>query len=100
MTADEFQQHIWILKQLVKQRQSLQKKAVSRKKDPACQKEKKIVGLLENSRKLFCVPMAFSNQAPSSHKTPMQAMFSPQLRLRRKDYKKFTKVVVSIEWRN
>ncbi|GFO43383.1 hypothetical protein PoB_006988800 [Plakobranchus ocellatus] len=53
MTADEFQQHIWILKQLVRQRQSLQKK-----KDPACQKEK-LLGCLKTVKSLFVFPWHF-----------------------------------------
>ncbi|GFN96629.1 hypothetical protein PoB_002313500 [Plakobranchus ocellatus] len=66
MTADELQPHIRILKQLMKQRQSLQKKSASRKRDPAYQREK-LLGYLKTANSLFCVPMAFSNQAASSH---------------------------------
>ncbi|GFO27044.1 hypothetical protein PoB_005354900 [Plakobranchus ocellatus] len=53
MTADEFQQHMWILKQPVRQRQSLQKK-----KDPACQSEKSL-GYLKTVKSLFVFPWHF-----------------------------------------
>ncbi|GFO45994.1 hypothetical protein PoB_007249900 [Plakobranchus ocellatus] len=61
MTVDELQPHTRILEQLVRQRQSLQKKADSGKKDLAYQREKSL-GYLK-SQKPFWVPMAFSNQA-------------------------------------
>ncbi|GFO30831.1 hypothetical protein PoB_005733600 [Plakobranchus ocellatus] len=64
-TADKLQPHTRILMQLVRQRQSLQKKAASQKKDPAYQREKSL-GYLKTVKRLFVFQWHF--QAPSSHK--------------------------------
>ncbi|GFO02691.1 hypothetical protein PoB_002919600 [Plakobranchus ocellatus] len=58
MTAGELQPHTRILKQLVRQRQSLQKKTASRKKDPAYQREKSL-RYLKTVKSLFVFPWHF-----------------------------------------